>query len=205
MVKKNMKKVSLKLRASCRNKTRNNSGFTLLELLVVVLLIGVLAAIAAPGWLAFTNRQRLNKANDIILGALQEAQREAKRTKLNYSVSFATNSNIPQVAVYTGSTPSNWRNLSGDLQIRQILLGTNLTSQNTAGTSVTYNSTTPATITFDQMGTLPNANFGNPPGLKIVVAIPQSGSTTQPSAVKRCVIVSTLLGAMVTAKDNQCN
>ncbi len=204
-----MKKVSLNLlRASCTNKTRNNTGFTLLELLVVVLLIGVLAAIAAPGWLAFTNRQRLNKANDVILGALQEAQREAKRTKLNYSVSFATNSNIPQVAVYTGSTPSNWRNLGGDLQIKssQILLGTNLTSQeNTAGTSVIYNSTTPATITFDQMGTLPNANFGNPPGLKIVVAIPQSGSTTQPSAVKRCVIVTTLLGAMVTAKDNQCN
>ncbi len=187
-------------------------GFTLLEVLVVVLMVGILSTIAAPGWLSFVNGQRLNKANDEILAALQEAQREAKRTKLSYSVSLRTNSNIPEIAVYSGSTPTNWRNLGEEVGVQagQVLLGTNLSSTNTAGASVTFNSTTTQTITFDYMGTLPNADFGTPPsgstqtpGLRVVVATP-SGSSTSPSNSKRCVIIETLLGGMRTAKDTQC-
>ncbi|NJL65366.1 MAG: type II secretion system protein [Methylacidiphilales bacterium] len=51
-------------------------------MLVVVIIIGILSAIAAPTWLAFTNRQRINKVNDVVLSTLQEAQREAKKLKL---------------------------------------------------------------------------------------------------------------------------
>ncbi|MBH8574216.1 type II secretion system protein [Nostocaceae cyanobacterium CENA369] len=198
------------------------AGFSMIELIVVVVMIGVLAAIATPSWLTFINRQRLNKANDFIITALQEAQRQAQKTKRSYSVSFTTNSNnVAKIAIYPdGSLPDNyWRNLGEDVQIKPgtVLLGTNLSDQNTAGSSVSYAqeynaSTNKQTITFDYMATLPNANFGTPPsnstdapGIKIAVAIPSSSSSTSPTSTKRCVIVKTLLGSIVTDKDNKCN
>jgi len=47
--------------------TQSDSGFSLVELIAVVMMVGILAAIALPGWSAFVNRQRVNKANDAVL------------------------------------------------------------------------------------------------------------------------------------------
>ncbi len=190
------------------------AGYTLIEVLVVVVMVGILSAIAAPGWLSFLSRQRVNKANDAILSALQDAQQKAKKTKLSYSVSFKNDAstNVAQIAIHSVSssaddpTQYNWQPLGKDIGIQsgQILLGTNLSNANIAGSTLSYNSGTIQSVTFDYMGSLPNANFGtptapstDPPGLKIVV-------TTPKQSVKRCVIVKTLLGGMQTGKDSQC-
>ncbi len=217
----NKKRVVETSKQRCLNHPQQNAGFTLIEVLVVVLIVGVLATIIAPGWLAFVNRQRVNKANDAILAALQQAQREAKKNKRSYSVSFTTNSSdqVAQIAIHPSSENPNsyWRPLGEDSGVKpkEVVLGTNITN-NTAGTSITYaspfNTSTPQTITFDYMGTLPNANFGTiptgstePPGLKIVVAVPATGNAVEPTNTKRCVIVKTLIGGMQTAKDLNCN
>nr|WP_041555958.1 prepilin-type N-terminal cleavage/methylation domain-containing protein [Nostoc sp. PCC 7524] len=210
---------------------QKNDGFSLIEVVAVVLMIGVLAAIAAPNWIALVNRQRASKTNDVVLAAIQEAQQEAKRNKLSYSVSFRNNNNIPQVVVHPkGLTPTddNWkvRSQNFDIASGQIVIGTNLTSNNqtTSTTSVTYGSTTAQTITFDYTGALDvsvktktdgltsvqqnklgyDSTTKQYKGLIVSVAVAKPGNPTQATNIKRCVVIKTLLGSIKIAKDSDC-
>ena len=185
-----------------------NKGFTLIELMIVTLMIGILSAIAVPSWAAFVNRQRVYSANDAILRALRRTQSEAKRTKLSYSISFKTESSVPKFAVYpAGSTPSIWESPISEIKPGQLIIGTNLTAENTAGSSLVYGSATAQTITLDYRGVLvPDPNLGpNQVGLIVVVAAPKPGTTQAIDASRRCTRVLTLLGASVAGKENECN
>lgn len=65
---------------------RTDRGFTLLEITIVVVLAGIIGAIAAPSFLSAYNRTKLDNALNDIRGALQEAQREAMRQGKSCSV-----------------------------------------------------------------------------------------------------------------------
>ena len=199
-------------------ETKNTrSGFTLIEVLVVVIIIGVLSAIAAPSWLAFVNRQRVNKVNDAILSALQEAQREARRTKSNYSVSFRTSGDLSQVATYRNPPSANltendvvWKSLTAELGLdpNNVKLFSNLGNANQAD-QVEIAPTEMKTITFNYLGALPDdadldpdtsnadPDSDDPPGLIVGVGVPD-GNGGIIEATKRCVKVKTLIGGMQT-------
>lgn len=56
-----------------------NFGFSLLELLIVIAIVGILIAIAIPSLIAAQQRAQLAQATDLVVVSLQQAQREAIR------------------------------------------------------------------------------------------------------------------------------
>lgn len=180
---------------------------------MVILLVGILSSIAAPSWLAFVNRQRVNKVNERVVSVIQEAQREAKKKKLSYRVSFRMNGNDPQAAVYqafdnqgNNNTPETfqWQSLVDDLGVNpeQVLVRTNLTGDNKSGGAL-LGLSDDQTITFDNQGVLDDPNIGN--GLAIVVAVRDPRDNDNPiEATKRCVIIRTILGALETERKGGC-
>jgi prepilin-type N-terminal cleavage/methylation domain-containing protein len=192
-----------------------NAGFTMIELLVVIVLAGVIAAIAAPGWISFVSQRRANAVNDYIFRSLQEAQSQAKNKKVSYSVSVRVENGVPEVAVYptkTSDISNYWKSLDRELAIKgnQILLGTNLNGENSATASSSYpppnnSSSSPSNspvqkITFDYMGALQTGVSGAPPSvnppLTIVTAVPAGNSNNPIVSTKRCVQVTTILGSI---------
>lgn len=238
-----MKKLSLKLSLSngwnyqqqlatnfyLLRYAQSDAGYSLVEMLAVVMMLGILATIMGPGWFSFMNRQQLNKANDAVVSAIQETQRQAQKNKTSYSISFRkSGTNQPvQVAIYptiksdgnprTDAEINTWTSLGGDAGVnsRQLLLGANLNGENivnSSNTSISFSLTNPPKITFDYMGTLPKANFGTiptdgtePPGLRIALAMPTSSTSTSHSGVIRCVIIRTLLGSVQKEQNDRCS
>jgi prepilin-type N-terminal cleavage/methylation domain-containing protein len=69
----------------------NNKGYTLVEMLVVLLVLGVLSALAIPSWLSFWQRQQIRTAAHQLKSALQLAKSEASRQLVRYGVTVCSN------------------------------------------------------------------------------------------------------------------
>lgn len=98
---------SKKLRYRSHSK---ESGFTLIEMFVIVIMVGILAAIAAPNWLGYLNRRRVTTTRDDVYQAILQAQVKAKQRSVSYQVSFQeTADGVLQWAVHPkGVIPSAW-------------------------------------------------------------------------------------------------
>jgi prepilin-type N-terminal cleavage/methylation domain-containing protein len=155
-----------------------SSGFTLPEMLVVILIIAVLCAIASPAWLSFINTRRLNAAQDQVYLAMRQAQSQAKKNKFKWQASFQVQDGIVKWAVHpTTVSPAEVQWNSFDENIR---LDAETTLQQSGGVR---------RIQFDYLGSV------TPPLGRVTLSTQYSGQ------VKRCVFVSTILGAMRTAKE----
>jgi prepilin-type N-terminal cleavage/methylation domain-containing protein len=180
------------------NKTASKNGdggFTLLEVLIIVLLLGIFASIAAPSWLAFINRQRVRTVNDRVFQSLRLAQSEAKRTKRDITITFSAPPVDPPTVTFTPplATGGSTQTLDGGGEIKPgtIVLSTNATVAVAPGVPL-------HSIVFDYQGNVNNLP-PNPPSpngrFAVTVSVPGGGS-------RQCVFVETLIGGMRTAEGN---
>lgn len=70
---------------------RNKRGFTLIELMVAVAIVGILAVIAAPAFQNYLLARGLNTAANRLHGDLQLAKMEAAKQNANCDINFTAN------------------------------------------------------------------------------------------------------------------
>lgn len=165
----------------CLHKVSSSSGFTVLEVLIVVVIVGILSAIAGPSWLSLLNNRHLDVAQDRVYFALRKAQSQAQKNKETWQASFREHNGIVQWAVHDVSmNPSeiNWNRLDSNIRLDQETTLQLLKSQSLRQ------------IQFDYRGSVRKQPLG-----RITLSSKYGGTT------KRCVFVSTILGAMRRAKE----
>ena len=198
--------ILLKLLHSCDTKANPNykntasrkgdNGFTLLEVLIIVLILGILSSIAAPSWLAFINRQRVRTVNDRVFQSLRLAQSEAKRTKSDRVVTFKYDPNPPANPVADPPTAT----INTDPAVTPPLqtLAFDVGGEIKPGT-IKLLSNAPS-ITFDYLGNvkdqLPLDTLNVRRFVVSVAAINGGG--------KQCAIVETIIGGMRTGEGPEC-
>jgi prepilin-type N-terminal cleavage/methylation domain-containing protein len=156
------------------NVRKSSSGFTLIEMMVVTIIIGVIAAIAAPNFLGLLNRNRANEAMRQVEGAIKEAQRQALRTGKQCTINIdATNKTITNPS--TNGCLLSTRVLNDWVQLNFSRTGT------------------PPTITFSGKGNITiddaDAALRTP---VLVVSVPNNAN------IQKCVAVENVLGSIRT-------
>ena len=105
---------------------RKNTGFTLLELMVVIGIVGILSAIAIPSYFQWLPRHRVGSAARTVMSAVEFARINAIKTNADVRLNLDT-INDRLTVVDAGGTTLRTRQLPVDVDLQDIDLGTPVT------------------------------------------------------------------------------
>ena len=84
--------------------TRLQAGFTLIELMITVAIVGILAAVAYPAYTDQINKGRRTECRSGLYQSLQ--QQERYYTQFNQYVSFTSGSSTAKTQAFSGDDPA---------------------------------------------------------------------------------------------------
>jgi len=176
---------------------RSNQGFTLIESLIVVAVIGILAAIAAPSFLNSLNNSRVKDALSATEGALKEAQREAIKKSKSCVVYIFDGSD----AALTNSEDLNGNNA---LDAGEDLNGNGVLDKN--GCLVTGNRKL-ADVSLSRPSTISTITFNFKGRTNLVDNAGTMVFSTSDSLQQKCLVISQGLGIIRTGTyiDSNCS
>jgi prepilin-type N-terminal cleavage/methylation domain-containing protein len=200
------------------NRNRKpEAGFNLVEVATVVIIAGILAAIVAPSWLSFTNRQKLRAAQSNVFRAMQSAQTRAKGNRETWQVSFletepaqwaihSASVNVDNLTsggdISGGIAENTWYSLEEKIEID----GDNsnfeeITANGENGYRILFNdrgcSVTEIAQECTKSGFINDTSNRSLPAIVIF-------THTQLDDTQRCVRIDTILGGMRMADDDAC-
>lgn len=154
-----------------------NQGWTLIEMAVVAVIAGILAALAMPSMMGMKARSDLKSSHSKVKSALQEAQRSAMKRGSSCTVTFTTTNSGSANELTTINATSGCLVTSGDddnsseIKLKKDKSGITLT-QNFGGNN----------IKFSYKGTITVADAGT-------IILSSSNTSDQ-----KCIVLSAPLG-----------
>ncbi|MEO0985439.1 MAG: prepilin-type N-terminal cleavage/methylation domain-containing protein [Cyanobacteria bacterium J06639_14] len=160
-----------------------DAGFTLLEILVVVFIVAILAAIAAPGWFRYITNRRVQAVQTELRQVMEQAQTDARTRRAEYTLEILEAEAIPTVRVTdSGGT------------VRDIELGNENVNPDTV--QLTMNMVGGGTVfSFDYQGVVSEP---------FVVDVQPAGTGTGINANSSCVAVISLIGGLASGRGGEC-
>jgi prepilin-type N-terminal cleavage/methylation domain-containing protein len=161
----------------------SSQGFTLIEVLVAIAVIGIFAAIAAPSFTAWLNNKKVDDVAAQLEGAIREAQAEAIKRSQACTLEIGT-----QVT----STPANCLP-SGPRDLTK--LGLSVLSSNDSGVSIGADNLPgpPPSIPFTFKGTISIAGSGT----GLITIYQGTGSS---NGKMRCIAIASGIGIIRTGR-----
>lgn len=101
---------------------KSSAGYTAIELLVITMILGILAAISIPSFLKLLEETKINLLAEQVRQFLQDAQCQAIGDGRSYAVRFQKNEMGLQVASFPlGSQPQTWTTLSAGISPEELI------------------------------------------------------------------------------------